>query len=321
MVKSFGLKAIRFAVGIGNHVAPALTADKTFKMFCTPPQTRRLSEKEVAMSGRAEQRLAAARAINVPYREGPYFDDAGIDVTRDAPKTQSLRCYVFDPDTVTGDTKTMVLIHGWTGKSAFMLGFVGPLLAKGFRVLVVDLPAHGDSSARRLHLPKAVNALNELHEKTGPWHGIIAHSFGGAVACVLASGFVASIPKVPLERLVLIAVPHSMQWAFHRFGSAIGLNQRTQRLFDALVKPLAGRPLCDFESLDMLREAAVPTLLLHAPDDKEVPFSEAENMADGTDKITLLPLPGLGHRRILYAAKTIRAATGFVFEGSILSAE
>lgn len=316
MVKSLRLKALRIAVRIGNILAPTLTAKTTFKLFCTPPRSRSLSKKETAMTQRAEQRLSAARAMDVAYRKGPYFDDAGHDQTHDAPKDETLRYYVFEPETVTADTKTVVLLHGWTGKSAFMLGFVGPLLAKNFRVLAVDLPAHGASSARQLHLPKAVNALSELHQHTGPWHGIISHSFGSAVACVLASGFIPSFAKVPLERLVLIAAPHSMQWIFHGFGRAIGLNERTQKLFDGLVRPLAGRALAEFESANMLQQTAVPTLLLHAPDDKEVPFSGAEFMAKTNETVSLLPLPGLGHRRILYAAKTIRAATGFVSDNA-----
>lgn len=312
MVKSFNLKALRLAVKVGNILAPVLTAKATFRLFCTPPRSRILSQKETSMTKRAEQRLATASALDVAYRKGPYFNDAGVDQTQHASKDEMLRYYAFEPETVTEETKTLVLLHGWTGKSAFMLGFVGPLLAKNYRVLAVDLPAHGASSARQLHLPKAVNALSELHDHTGPWHGIIAHSFGSAVACVLTSGFIPSFSKVDVKRLVLIASPHSMQWIFHGFGRAIGLNQRTQPLFDGLVTPLAGRPLSEFEGAEMLREAAVPTLLLHAPDDKEVPFSGAEYMAEMNDTVTLLPLPGLGHRRILYAASTIRAAAGFI---------
>ncbi|MEH6727055.1 MAG: alpha/beta fold hydrolase, partial [Hyphomicrobiales bacterium] len=289
MVKSFNLKALRLAVRVGNIVAPGLTARTTFKLFCTPPRTRRLSQKEASMTQRAEQRLASARAMDLPYRKGPCFDAAGRDLTQDTPKDEALRYYVFEPETVTADTQTVVLLHGWTGKSAFMLGFVGPLLAKNFRVLAVDLPAHGASSARQLHLPKAVNALSELHQHTGPWHSIIAHSFGGAVACVLASGFIPSFAKVPLKGLVLIATPHSMQWIFHGFGRAVGLNQRSQALFDGLVRPLAGRPLVEFESRDMLRAADVPTLLMHAPDDKEVPYFGAELMAEAQRSVALMP--------------------------------
>lgn len=314
MAKSLQLKALRFAVRIGNRVAPGLIARAMFRLFSTPPRTRNLSEKEAAMTQRAEQRLAAARAQDMAYRKGPRFDDAGHDQTRDMPKAETLRYYVFEPETVTANTRTVVLLHGWTGRSAFMLGFVGPLLTQNFRVLALDLPAHGASSARQLHLPKAVNALSELHGETGPWHGIIAHSFGGAVACALASGAILTFTKIPLKRLVLIAAPHSMQWIFHGFGRAVGLNRRSQALFDGLVRSLAGRALTEFESRDMLREAGVPTLLLHAPDDKEVPYSGAQSMADAHSKVTLLPMPGLGHRRILYSSQTIRAATEFMAE-------
>lgn len=317
MVTSTALKALRFAVSISNVLAPALTARTTFRLFCTPPRSNALSDRETAMTRRAEKRLAAATRMDVPYRDGPHFDADGTDRTRDAAKDQNLRSYVFDPETVSDATKTVVLVHGWTGRSSYMLSFASPLLARNYRVVAVDLPAHGESSARQLHLPKAVNALSELHRRTGPWHSIIAHSFGGAVACALVSGLIPVFAKVPLQRLVLIATPHSMQWIFHGFGRAVGLNRKTQSLFDGLVMPLAGRPLAHFEGAEMLQEASVPTLLLHAPDDREVPFSGAQAMAAISGNVTLQPMPGLGHRRILYAPDTIRAATEFVHTGAV----
>ncbi len=317
MVTPTGLKALRFAVSVGNVLAPALTARTAFRLFCTPPRSNALSERERAMTQRAEKRLAAATQMDVPYRDGPCFDGDGIDQTQGAANDQHLRSYIFDPESVSDATKTVVLVHGWTGRSSYMLSFATPLLAKGYRVVAVDLPAHGNSSARQLHLPKAVNAMSELHQRTGPWHSIIAHSFGGAVACTLVSGLIPVFAKVPLKRLVLIATPHSMQWIFHGFGRAVGLNRKTQTLFDELVVPLAGRPLEHFEGVDMLQEACVPTLLLHAPDDKEVPFSGAQAMAATGRHVTLQPMPGLGHRRILYAPDTIRAATEFVHTGAV----
>jgi pimeloyl-ACP methyl ester carboxylesterase len=194
----------------------------------------------------------------------------------------------------------------------FMTAFVAPLTEAGFDVVICDLPGHGDSSGRRLHIPLAVAALQALHGLTGPWHAIVGHSFGGAIAPALLGGLVAHHPPIAVERLVLIAAPHSMPRIFHGFGQAVGLNARSQGWFDANVRRLTGRDLSEFESCEVLRATGVPTLVLHAQNDKEVPYASAEALAAVGETVTLMPLPGLGHRRILYAPATVRATVGFI---------
>jgi pimeloyl-ACP methyl ester carboxylesterase len=210
-----------------------------------------------------------------------------------------------------------VLIHGWTGRAAFMSAFFEPLNQAGFDVIALDLPGHGHSSGRTLHIPMGIAALHALRAITGPWHGIVAHSFGGALATSLVSGAVAGFPALPVQRLVLVATPHSMPQIFQWFGSMIGLDERGQHWMNANVVRLAGRELEAFEGVALMRAANIPTLLLHAPDDKEVAFASAEALATAGDNMVLHPLPGLGHRRILYAPTTVEAARAFLSEEAL----
>ena len=39
----------------------------------------------------------------------------------------------------------VVLVHGWTGRARFMVGFALELMAAGFSPILVDLPAHGEA--------------------------------------------------------------------------------------------------------------------------------------------------------------------------------
>jgi pimeloyl-ACP methyl ester carboxylesterase len=292
-----GLKVIRQLVRAGSAVAPRLTANVAFERFCTPMRPR-LSDAERATLHKAQARLADASVADVAY-QGRGFPGGTI------------RSYAFAAP-AQPSRGTVVLLHGWTGRAAFMTAFVGPLTEAGFDVVTCDLPGHGESSGRKLHIPLAVAALQALHARTGPWHGIIGHSFGGAIAPALIGGLVESQPPVPVRRLALIAAPHSMPQLFHGFGRAIGLSARSQGWFDAHVKRLAGRELASFESADVLRQTRVPTLVLHAPNDKEVPFSCAEALAASGGDVTLKALPGLGHRRILYAPATVSASATFM---------
>jgi pimeloyl-ACP methyl ester carboxylesterase len=287
------LRVIRPIVKVGSRVAPRLVGNLAFRAFCTPPRVNGLDEAQRKMIGRAEARMDHAERLRVPFEGG------------------AVQAYRFRTQAQTARGAVM-LIHGWTGRAAFMSAFVEPLNAEGFDVVAVDLPGHGRSEGRMLHVPLGVAALSAVHAKLGPWHGVVAHSFGGALATALVSGAIPRFPAVPVDKLVLIATPSSMPELFAWFGETIGLSPRGRHWLDANVLRLAGRELSDFEGDRMLAEAKVPTLVLHAPDDKEVAYRSAERLAAAGPHVRLQPMKGLGHRRILYAPQTVQAAVGFM---------
>jgi pimeloyl-ACP methyl ester carboxylesterase len=286
------LKVLRPFVKLGSAVAPRLTGNLAFQAFCMPPRLG-LDQTQKKLIARAEARMAHAESWRLPFRKG------------------AVQAYRFPAPG--GETRgRILLIHGWTGRAAFMSAFIEPLNRSGFEVVAVDLPGHGASTGRMLHIPLGIEALHAVHASLGPFHGIVAHSFGGALATSLVSGAVAGFPAIRIERLALIATPSSMPQIFHWFGQTIGLSERSQHWLDANVLRLAGRELSAFEGDALLRQANVPTLVLHAPDDKEVAFANAEALASAGGHVQLRPLPGLGHRRILYAPQTVEAARAFM---------
>ncbi len=287
------LKVIRPFVKVSSRLAPRLTGNLAFKAFCTPPRINAADDTQRRLMARAEARMDHAERSRVAYEGGE------VQVYRLRTKAATSR-------------GTILLIHGWTGRAAFMSAFVEPLNAAGFDVVALDLPGHGHSSGRILHIPLGIRALHAVHGQFGPWHGVVAHSFGGALATSLVSGAVAPFPALSVERLVLIATPHSMPQLFRWFGDTVGLSGRGQQWFNANVQRLAGRDLDTFEGEALLRQAGIRTLVLHAPDDKEVSFASAEALKAAGDHVTLHPMPGLGHRRILYAPATVQAACAFL---------
>ena len=77
------------------------------------------------------------------------------------------------------------------------------------------------------------------------------------------------------------------------------------------VRRIAGRPLDDFVGSRQLAETPVPTLVIHAPDDREVPPGHAELYAQAGDHVRLRWAPGLGHRRILSDPSDRGGCAGF----------
>lgn len=292
------LKVIRPVVNAASSLAPRLVGNLAFKAFCIPPKPRRLTETQAQLTDRALRRLQDGETLRLAYH-GTTFPGGDIAAWRFASVTKPARGVV-------------ALVHGWTSRAAFMSAFVEPLTEAGFDVVLLDLPGHGASPGRTLHVSNGIAALHALHRATGPWAGLVGHSFGGALAVAFASGAVAGFPPVAVGRLALISAPHSMPAIFRMFGSAIGLSPRGQEYLDANVLRLSGRDLASFECDRLLASVGVPTVVVHAPDDREVPVESAQAYAAAGPHVTLKLLPGLGHRRILYSPAAAREVTGFV---------
>ncbi|TWH01267.1 hypothetical protein L598_000100002480 [Mesorhizobium sp. J18] len=158
----------------------------------------------------------------------------------------------------------------------------------------VPLPGHGQSPGRR-----PVAAAHETAKWFGPFDVIVGHSFGGAVAVNAVAGSVDGIPPIDVGRLVLIAAPSSMPAIFEDFGRFLGLGPKTQTAVADQVQRIAGHPLEDYVGAAQLAGLDVPALVIHAPDDKEVPPRDAEAFAEAGPHVRLFWAPGRGHRRII----------------------
>jgi pimeloyl-ACP methyl ester carboxylesterase len=289
------MKVIRPIVRLTSTVSPGITGRLAFRLFCTPVAKAPVRESNPVIA-RAKALFAGADIREVPHGCG------------------FVRVARFEPEGQFQDQPrgTVLLVHGWAGEALFMAGFVTPLLERGYRVLALDLPAHGGSSGRRLTFPLGVEAVLAATRGYGPLAGIIGHSFGGAVSVVSASGGVPAYPALSVKRIVTVAAPRAMGPYGEAFSRMVGLTAKGHQAFEGEVMALTGRPMSSFSSRDHLAALAVPTLLIHAPDDKEIPYADAEAMAEAGPHVTLMPAPGLGHRRILFSSMVHEAAADFI---------
>ena len=89
-----------------------------------------------------------------------------------------------------GSSPTVLLVHGWEGWHAQMDAFVAPLLARGARVVSVDLPAHGESGGVTASPLDSGAAIAELGAHIGPLAGAVGHSGGcPSIAIAMRAGF------------------------------------------------------------------------------------------------------------------------------------
>lgn len=291
------LFCIRACFKIASQLTPQLAGRLAFRLFCTTFKPVNKSVQHQAILDHAQDVFADATQHNIAYSGG------------------HIAAFEFKPEeneNRANAPSTVLIVHGWQSHSAFMNKLITPLLTKGYRVISIDLPGHGQSSGRTFHLPLGVEAIHATINALGEFDRVITHSLGGAVIATTVAGTIPNYPAVEISRLVLISSPDSMTKIFNDFSAMIGLNTAANAALHQNVTRLTGKVTDDFNVAAQLKNSNANMLLIHAPDDKEVPYSEAESIAQKNASAQLKPMPGLGHRRIIGDDDVVATATDFM---------
>ncbi len=291
---SIGVKVIRGLFGAAERIAPRVGGKAAFELFCRTPNPRRLSDGERRAVNRAAEFMEGARHHRLVLGR------------------RCVMVHEFRPRGGGDNAGTVLVLHGWRSRTEYMKALIEAYRDAGYRVMSLDLPGHGGSAGRRLNLASAVTAVHAVGEWFGPFAAVVGHSFGGAVAVNAVAGSVVGVPPLAASKLVLIAAPSSLPVLFENFGHILKLGPRVRLALAEEVRRIAGRPLDEFVGSRQLAETPVPTLVLHAPDDREVPADHARLFATAGDHVRLRWAPGLGHRRILSDPAVVKDALGFV---------
>lgn len=210
-----------------------------------------------------------------------------------------------------GQGPLVLLAHGWDGRGSQMGRFVKPLVESGFRVVTFDGPAHGDSPGTWTNLVfyarEMVTITDDLVDRFGPLHGVVAHSFGsGASALAITLG-------MDVKKIVMVASPCSIQNVLDRFTGFVEMGPRARQEFQSLIENMTGYRASQIEVDRMVdRMPGVQAVLFHDPEDEEIPYSEAECIARSWKDSKLVTVKGVGHRRILKDPVVIEQTVSFL---------
>lgn len=212
-----------------------------------------------------------------------------------------------------GEGPVVLLQHGWGGHAGQLQAFVAPLVAKGYRVVAFDAPSHGASGpgAYGRHsgsLLEFAAVLLEAQRRLGPLHALAAHS-GGAVAAVYALR-----RGLQAGRLVLLAPMTQPLRQAERFARMLGLGGEVQQRWQARAARRLGFRWEELEATQAppLLSVPPPLLVIHDPQDREVPFADGADLVRAWPGARLIATAGLGHRRLLRDDGVIARALDFV---------
>lgn len=200
----------------------------------------------------------------------------------------------------------VLVLHGWSGRPTQMGGVVAALQSAGFECWVPVAPGHVAGQTGFSSLRDFAQFASWMQENHGPFFAGVGHSLGGG-ALLMSTEHGST-----WQRLVTISAFGKTERVFHEFVQQSGLPQRyVDRLFARVTRELGSDP--HFYSPHLAKHTGA-LLILHSPDDVEVPFNDAECLRDHFPQSTLIATSPLGHRKILWRAETWEAVVGYLHQ-------
>lgn len=265
----------RELVRLGFRVAPTWAADHAARLFLRPWR-RPTSERSRYVS-----------------RETPF--------AAESPLSGPVAAWSFGP-TAKG-TPAILLVHGWEDDHLSWATVIDKLVARGYRVIVPDLPGHGRSPARLTSIPVMAAGLAAVAREAQsigavspaqPFRAVIAHSLGGTATLIAASEM-----GLRAERFAIMAAPNHPRLFAGAMMQMLGLNRaQTEKVF-AAIERLVGRSMDSLYLPPKLRGFTQPGLILHSRDDRTVPLQHSQENAASWPRADFRILDGLGHRRLI----------------------
>lgn len=267
--------ALRRAVGWVSMVAPSLAQSQAEKVFFTPRGKRGF------MPPRGPGRAVPFTVPSGDYQVTGYSHGAG---------------------------PLVLLVHGWSGHARQLVRFVTPLVEAGKRVVAIDLPAHGASTGKEATLFDMAAAVRDVAAVCGEVEGAIGHSLGAAALTWALRG------GLKAERAVLLAPALEPSGFAHRVSTGLGLVEAAEAGFVARIEARVGRSMDSMRLSQHVQGLATAALVLHDPDDDEIPLAHGQELAGAWPNATLETVAGVGHHGILKSAWVVERATRFLVQ-------
>lgn len=209
-----------------------------------------------------------------------------------------------------GEGAPVLLLHGWESRASHMAAFAPELVQAGFRAIALDAPAHGESPGEVTDVVDYGTAVAAAAAQFGPLAAVIAHSLGSAAALhAYAHG-------VRVQASVQLCGPASLARVLQRAGASAGLGAADIARIEAMMVERLSAPLSVMDLSSLRHGMLHPALILHDPDDPELPASESHALAEAWSGSTLSPVASVGHRRILHDPSVISSAVRFITDAT-----
>jgi pimeloyl-ACP methyl ester carboxylesterase len=275
------MRAVRGLLRALQALSPRLAARVALRLFLTPVRRKLNPEDEADM-----------------YRARHHF----------------LRCANGDPIHVYewGEApRTALILHGWGSHAARFTTMVSALTDRGWRVLALDAPGHGESHGGTSSLPQFIGALDCVMHELGPVQALVGHSMG-ALAISMRISDAGRQPPGSLTHVVLISMPSGVPFLVDSFEQIFGIGEATRRHGLQLFEQRFGGAPDAFQALARDAHIDLPVLLVHDDADDVVPCEHSRLLLPRLPGGQLFTTHGLGHSGPLRNPAAIKAIADFL---------
>jgi pimeloyl-ACP methyl ester carboxylesterase len=201
------------------------------------------------------------------------------------------------------------MLHGWNGHGSQFHRFVDPVVERGYRAILIDGPAHGESDGSYTTYFEFTDMVRHLLRGDAGMRvaKVIAHSFGaGAVINALHK------EKYTLD-VALIAPALALEEFVQESFQNVGIPYPLYRNIIGWLERNHGYDLQRDNPGRLLRKLTSSILLLHDRSDKIVPFSITEQSVHDRPHLLLQATQGYGHTRILQEKGAVDKVVDYLF--------
>lgn len=204
--------------------------------------------------------------------------------------------------------QTVLLVHGWDSFALDFYKLIPKLLAKGFRVIALDMPGHGQSSGSISSLPHFKFIMEQYLKRFGAPYALIGHSLGGA-----ASAFVLTDTQQQVSKLVMLANPIVAKHFFETAFDYLTVPAVLRKSFYVWVYQQFGVTVESFDLNKLHKPIASDSIfVVYDKQDEVVKALDVETFLEEHQEIQHFKLDGIGHARIIKDEAILDRVVAFV---------
>ncbi|MEU1484824.1 alpha/beta hydrolase [Streptomyces sp. NPDC005752] len=197
-----------------------------------------------------------------------------------------------------GSGPTVLLVHGLNTNLGSMVAIAEELLAQGYRVVLFDVPPHGEALGTTCDPSEIRALLRALYDRLTGLRAVVCHSMGGLWALT------AWHAGVSARTLVSISSPPGKKFLVERFAEANSLDDDRVRGLVAEIERRFGATVWDeYSALSAARANDVAGLVVHGTADTYVPPAHAGELHANWRNSTVELVEGADHFDIVESSE------------------
>lgn len=189
-----------------------------------------------------------------------------------------------------GNKPTVLLAHGWESNAARWQPLILNLKSKGFNIVALDAPAHGNSGSGYFDAFLYSEFINVVAKRFKA-EIIIGHSVGG-MASVMSQN---NHQLAHVKKIILIGSPSEYKGLLDRYTNMLGYNQRIKIQLNTIIIERFGQDPSSISTAKYLNNINSKGLVIHDKKDDVIPYDDALLIKNSSENVSFKCTKGLGH--------------------------